>query len=90
MRNRGSHVTPLITTIAVGLMLQHAVVKLFGAEPVAFPAPFASAFVPAALATLAGGPPTETSLRSFSSRLAPMPLTFFRSSTDLKGPFALR
>src|SRR5206468_10797470 len=43
VRFRGSHVTPLMTTIAVGLVLQHAVVKLFGAEPVAFPAPFASA-----------------------------------------------
>src|SRR5229473_7091829 len=42
VRNRGSHVTPLITTIAVGLVLQHVVVKIFGAEPVAFPAPFAS------------------------------------------------
>src|SRR5947208_4970063 len=42
VRGRGSHVTPLMTTIAVGLVLQHAVVKIFGAEPVAFPAPFAS------------------------------------------------
>src|SRR5206468_7801413 len=39
VRERGSHVTPLMTTIAVGLILQHAVVKIFGAEPVAFPAP---------------------------------------------------
>lgn len=37
VRGRGSHVTPLMTTIAVGLMLQQAVVKLFGAEQVAFP-----------------------------------------------------
>jgi len=42
VRHRGSHVTPLMTTIAVGLILQHSVVKMFGAEPVAFPAPFAS------------------------------------------------
>jgi len=42
VRSRGSHVTPLMTTIAVGLVLQHAVVKIFGAEPVAFPAPFAA------------------------------------------------
>src|SRR3989441_4534404 len=35
VRFRGSHVTPLMTTIAVGLVLQHAVVKIFGAEPVA-------------------------------------------------------
>jgi branched-chain amino acid transport system permease protein len=42
VRARGSHVTPLMTTIAVGLILQHSVVKIFGAEPVAFPAPFAS------------------------------------------------
>src|SRR5262245_39318389 len=55
VRNRGSHVTPLITTIAVGLVLQHVVVKIFGAEPVAFPAPFASAAVtigPVTLTTL--------------------------------------
>lgn len=38
VRDRGSHVTPLMTTIAVGLILQHAVVKVFGAEQVAFPA----------------------------------------------------
>src|SRR5262245_28007922 len=38
VRDRGSHVTPLMTTIAVGLILQHAVVKIFGGEPVAFPA----------------------------------------------------
>ena len=37
VRDRGSHVTPLMTTIAVSLVLQHAVVKLYGAEPVAFP-----------------------------------------------------
>ena len=37
VRDRGSHVTPLMTTIAVGLILQHAVVKIFGGEPVAFP-----------------------------------------------------
>lgn len=37
IRDRGSHVTPLMTTIAVGLILQHAVVKLYGAEQVAFP-----------------------------------------------------
>jgi branched-chain amino acid transport system permease protein len=43
VRSRGSHVTPLMTTIAVGLVLQHAVVKLYGAEPVAMPAPFAAA-----------------------------------------------
>jgi branched-chain amino acid transport system permease protein len=43
VRSRGSHVTPLMTTIAVGLVLQHAVVKLYGAEPVAMPAPFAGA-----------------------------------------------
>jgi branched-chain amino acid transport system permease protein len=42
VRTRGSHVTPLMTTIAVGLVLQHAVVKLYGAEPVAMPAPFAA------------------------------------------------
>jgi branched-chain amino acid transport system permease protein len=52
VRNRGSHVTPLITTIAVGLVLQHAVVKLFGAEPVAFPAPFASAALDLGVVTL--------------------------------------
>jgi branched-chain amino acid transport system permease protein len=55
VRNRGSHVTPLITTIAVGLVLQHVVVKIFGAEPVAFPAPFASAAIvigPVTLTTL--------------------------------------
>ena len=55
VRNRGTHVTPLITTIAVGLVLQHVVVKIFGAEPVAFPAPFASAAVtigPVTLTTL--------------------------------------
>ena len=52
VRNRGSHVTPLITTIAVGLVLQHVVVKIFGAEPVAFPAPFASAPLDLGLVTL--------------------------------------
>src|SRR5438876_9131031 len=55
VRARGSHVTPLMTTIAVGLVLQHTVVKIFGAEPVAFPAPFAStalALGPVALTTL--------------------------------------
>jgi branched-chain amino acid transport system permease protein len=55
VRNRGSHVTPLITTIAVGLVLQHVVVKIFGAEPVAFPAPFAAAAMtigPVTLTTL--------------------------------------
>src|SRR5437660_12354005 len=55
VRNRGSHVTPLITTIAVGLVLQHVVVKIFGAEPVAFPAPFAWASLelgPVPLSTL--------------------------------------
>lgn len=55
VRNRGSHVTPLITTIAAGLVLQHVVVKIFGAEPVAFPAPFAAAAMtigPVTLTTL--------------------------------------
>jgi branched-chain amino acid transport system permease protein len=55
VRSRGSHVTPLMTTIAVGLVLQHAVVKIFGAEPVAMPAPFASASLdlgPVTLSTL--------------------------------------
>jgi branched-chain amino acid transport system permease protein len=55
VRNRGSHVTPLMTTIAVGLVLQHAVVKIYGAEPVAMPAPFASASLdlgPVTLSTL--------------------------------------
>jgi len=55
VRFRGSHVTPLMTTIAVGLVLQHAVVKLFGAEPVAFPAPFAATAIglgPVSLSTL--------------------------------------
>jgi branched-chain amino acid transport system permease protein len=55
VRNRGSHVTPLITTIAVGLVLQHVVVKIFGAEPVAFPAPFTAAAMtigPVTLTTL--------------------------------------
>ncbi|PYM91326.1 MAG: branched-chain amino acid ABC transporter permease [Candidatus Rokuibacteriota bacterium] len=56
VRNRGSHVTPLMTTIAVGLVLQHGVVKIFGAEPVAFPAPFASA-------SLDLGPVTLTTLQ---------------------------
>ena len=32
----------------------------------------------------------EISARSFSRRLAPMPLTFLRSSTDLNGPLSLR
>src|SRR5438128_10654975 len=56
VRNRGSHVTPVITTIAVGLVLQHVVVKIFGAGPVAFPVPSASASLPpapVALTTLA-------------------------------------
>ncbi len=55
VRSRGSHVTPLMTTIAVGLVLQHVVVKIFGAEPVAFPAPFAAAALtlgPVTLSTL--------------------------------------
>jgi branched-chain amino acid transport system permease protein len=55
VRSRGSHVTPLMTTIAVGLVLQHAVVKLYGAEPVAMPAPFAAASIdlgPLTLSTL--------------------------------------
>jgi branched-chain amino acid transport system permease protein len=52
VRNRGSHVTPLITTIAVGLVLQHVVVKIFGAEPVAFPAPFASTALDLGVVTL--------------------------------------
>ena len=55
VRSRGSHVTPLMTTIAVGLVLQHVVVKIFGAEPVAFPAPFAAASLhlgPVTLSTL--------------------------------------
>ena len=56
VRNRGSHVTPLMTTIAVGLVLQHVVVKIFGAEPVAFPAPFASV-------SIALGPVTLTTLQ---------------------------
>ena len=56
VRARGSHVTPLMTTIAVGLVLQHTVVKIFGAEPVAFPAPFAST-------ALALGPVTLTTLQ---------------------------
>jgi len=37
VRHRGSHVTPLMTTIAIGLILQHAVVKIFGPDQVAFP-----------------------------------------------------
>src|SRR6266581_1218568 len=56
VRSRGSHVTPLMTTIAVGLVLQHVVVKIFGAEPVAFPAPFAAA-------ALALGPVTLSTLQ---------------------------
>ena len=56
VRARGSHVTPLMTTIAVSLVLQHAVVKLYGAEPVAFPQVFA--VVPLSL-----GPVTVTSLQ---------------------------
>jgi len=56
VRARGSHVTPLMTTIAVGLVLQHTVVKIFGAEPVAVPAPFASA-------SLALGPVTLSTLQ---------------------------
>src|SRR5713101_6933713 len=55
VRSGGSHVTPLMTTIAVGLVLQHVVVKIFGAEPVAFPAPFAAASLhlgPVTLSTL--------------------------------------
>src|SRR5882672_11169122 len=43
VRSRGRHVTPLMTTIAVGLVLRHAVGNPLGAEPVGFPAPFASA-----------------------------------------------
>src|SRR5262245_38779182 len=42
VRHHRSHMTPLMTTFAVGLIVQHSVVKMFGAEPVAFPAPFAS------------------------------------------------
>src|SRR3989454_5131928 len=56
VRSRGSHVTPVMTTIAVGLVLQHVVVKIFGAEPVAVPAPFASA-------SLALGPVTLSTLQ---------------------------
>jgi branched-chain amino acid transport system permease protein len=56
VRDRGSHVTPLMTTIAVSLVLQHAVVKLYGAEPVAFPQVLA--VVPLSL-----GPVTVTSLQ---------------------------
>src|SRR2546426_412377 len=40
VRARGSHVTPLMTAIAVGLVLQHTVGENFGAEPVAVPASF--------------------------------------------------
>src|SRR5713101_4963482 len=42
VRSRGSDDKPLLTTIAVGLFLRHVVVKIFGVEPVAFPAPFAA------------------------------------------------
>jgi branched-chain amino acid transport system permease protein len=54
VRGRGSHVTPLMTTVAVGLILQHAVVKAFGAEPVAFPAPFAVEPIALGPVTLSG------------------------------------
>jgi branched-chain amino acid transport system permease protein len=53
---RGTHVTPLMTTIAVSLILQHAVVKLYGAEPVAFPQTFA-------VAPISLGPVTVTALQ---------------------------
>ncbi len=56
VRDRGSHVTPLMTTIAVSLVLQHAVVKLYGAEPVAFPQTLA-------VVPLSIGPVTVTSLQ---------------------------
>jgi branched-chain amino acid transport system permease protein len=55
-RDRGSHVTPLMTTIAVSLVLQHAVVKLYGAEPVAFPQWLAAT-------PIVVGPVTVTSLQ---------------------------
>ena len=53
---RGTHVTPLMTTIAVSLILQHAVVKLYGAEPVAFPQAFS-------VAPIALGPVKVTALQ---------------------------
>jgi branched-chain amino acid transport system permease protein len=78
VRTRGSHVTPLMTTIAVGLVLQHAVVKLYGAEPVAMPAPFASA-------SLDLGPVTVSSLQLliFGTSVALMALleVFLRSTS---------
>jgi branched-chain amino acid transport system permease protein len=78
VRNRGSHVTPLMTTIAVGLVLQHAVVKLYGAEPVAMPAPFAPA-------SLDLGPVTVSSLQLliFGTSVALMALleVFLRSTS---------
>jgi branched-chain amino acid transport system permease protein len=78
VRSRGSHVTPLMTTIAVGLVLQHAVVKLYGAEPVAMPAPFASA-------SLDLGPVTVSSLQLliFGTSVALMALleVFLRSTS---------
>jgi branched-chain amino acid transport system permease protein len=78
VRNRGSHVTPLMTTIAVGLVLQHAVVKLYGAEPVAMPPPFASA-------SLDLGPVTVSSLQLliFGTSVALMALleVFLRSTS---------
>src|SRR5438128_10842988 len=69
VRNRGSHVTPLITTIAVALVLPHGVVRIFGAEPVAFPVPFASA-------SPALGPVTLTTppLRLLGTSAAPLAL----------------
>src|SRR5258705_6546818 len=78
VRNRGSHVTPLITTIAVGLVLQHVVVKIFGAEPVAFPAPFASASLdlgPVTLSTL------QLIILGTSVVLMPLLEQFLRSTT---------
>src|SRR5437870_959408 len=75
VRNRGSHVTPLITTIAVGLVLQHVVVKIFGAEPVAFRAPFAAASPHLGPAT----PPTPQLLSLAPSvALLPFPDLFLR------------
>lgn len=58
VRGRGSHVTPLMTTIAVGLVLQHVVVKVFGAEQIAFPAPFA-------VTPIVVGPVTVSTLQLF-------------------------
>ena len=54
IRGRGSHVTPLMTTVAVGLILQQAVVKMYGPEPVAFPAPFAATPIALGPVTLTG------------------------------------